>query len=121
MSCKKRKAYKLRHKIDFLRATTTNGDGGVKVEAWTVNDTVWADIRPVFKTAMDQVLIETGNRELEQLFKITIRYKSNIKVKDRIRFDNRFFMVQTFADIDTRKRYIELLVKEVEKAEVTIV
>lgn len=110
----------MRHRVELLTFTTTRQSGGIKSQSWSVQETLYADIKPIFRESMTQALYEANDKEAKQTFDFFIRYSTNVAIKKRLKYDNRTFLIESVADIDERKRFMKIRATELEKAEVEI-
>lgn len=100
---------KLRHRVVIQTATITRSDRGAEVLTWADTATVYADIRTV--GGQEQVLanqMETATL----LHTITIRYRTGITPKQRIRWGSRVFSVEAVIERDNRMRMLDLSCRE---------
>lgn len=100
---------KLRHRVTIQTATITRGDRGAEVLSWANTATVYADIRTV--GGQEQVLasqLETATL----LHTITIRYRSGIVPKQRIKWGSRYFSIEAVIERDNRMRLLDLSCRE---------
>lgn len=100
---------KFRHRIVIQEPTITRGDRGAEVLAWSDIANVYADIRTV--GGQEQVLanqLETAT----SLHTITIRYRTDITPKMRVKWGARVFGVEAIVESDNRMRTLNLSCRE---------
>ncbi len=103
------KAGRLRHRVDIQkwvadRDTTT----GEVAETWITNTTEWADVRPI----SGRERMEAAQVKADITHAITIRYKSDLEEKDRIKWGDRVFHIEGIINVDERDRELQILAKE---------
>jgi len=100
---------KLRHRITIQQPTITRGDRGAEVLAWNDVAVVYADIRTV--GGQEQVL--ASQLEVATLLHtITIRYRTDITPKMRVKWGGRVFGVEAIVESDNRMRVLNLSCRE---------
>ena len=100
---------KLRHRVTIQTATITRNDRGAEVLAWVDTATVYADIRTV--GGQEQVIanqLETATL----LHTITIRYRTALSPKQRIKWGTRYFAIEAIIERDNRQRTLDLSCRE---------
>lgn len=100
---------KLRHRITIQTPTITRSDRGAEVLTWADTATVYADIRTV--GGQEQVIanqLETATL----LHTITIRYRTGLTSKQRIKWGTRYFAVEAIIERDNRLRMLDLSCRE---------
>ncbi len=112
MSCKKVCIGDLRHNIDIIDKSMSGNScnfgydteikASVKAKIETL-DTIGANGRLIFDDT------NLGNAVSH---KITIRFRNDIEGDDIVKYDNRYFTVKGFKDIDERKRFMIIYVVE---------
>ncbi len=100
---------KLRHRITIQTPTITRSDRGAEVLTWADTATVYADIRTV--GGQEQVIanqLETATL----LHTITIRYRTGLTSKQRIKWGARYFAIEAIIERDNRLRMLDLSCRE---------
>lgn len=90
-------------------ALTADGQGGHS-KTWVVLAVVWALVEPLsyreaLQAAQNTAVLSTA---------ITIVYRDDISVKNRIRIGPRVLQVESYQDLDGRKDELRLLCSEVQ-------
>lgn len=98
---------RLRSRIDILKKWTKTTELGSDKEVYKVLKTVYAEVRPL----RGKEYLESVQLENSISYKITIRY-TNIDATHYIRYNNRFFDIESVIDVENRHRDIELMCKE---------
>tara|TARA_R110000787_G_scaffold222868_1_gene331310 strand:+ start:254 stop:595 length:342 start_codon:yes stop_codon:yes gene_type:complete len=107
---------KLRQRIDILQKSVVRVAGGGQTETWTVETTLWASVIP--KTS--NYLLNDSNKINKTTQEIIIRATSILTSKKKIRFDSRFFDIDSFFDVDERGRFVKIKAMETTNADVTV-
>jgi SPP1 family predicted phage head-tail adaptor len=98
-------AGQLRHVIKIQRKTVTRDTYGAEVPTWTdVSSSVRANVVPISGS-------ETFNNPQmtsQELKEFHIRYRSGIKLKDRIVYNNITYNIEEIIDEDERRRKLVL-------------
>ena len=103
------RAGELRHRVEIQRASSAPQDSyGQPIPVLATLTTVWAAIRPM--TARELIAAQQVQGEVSH--KITIRYSSNIKTTDTLRFGTRLFSIVGIHNLDERKEELEITALE---------
>lgn len=89
------------------RATAKNA-AGEAVGEWAEIVTVWANIRP----ASSREILLTGSAASQATLTVTIRYRTGITAKNRVRFGTRILDVSGVINPDERNEELRLLCHE---------
>jgi len=110
---------KMDKRIDILQVSTTRGDGGTRVQTWSVLATKWAQLTP----KRTSPLLEAQNKSNQITHKIMIRHDPALVLtaKQRIRFGTRFMFLTNFYNKDEDDTFDILEATESDKASVTVV
>lgn len=98
---------RLRNKIDIYGKKTITTSIGSDKEVWQKIKTVYAEIRPL----RGKEYLESVQLEHSISYKITIRY-TKIDETNYIKYDNRYFNIESVIDVENRHRDIELMCSE---------
>ncbi len=101
---------KFRHRVTIQQATIARNPRGAEITTWDTYAAVYADIRTV--AGQEQVLAA----QLEQatlLHTVTIRYRSGITPKMRLKWNTRYFDIEAVIERDNRQRVIDLSCREI--------
>ncbi len=90
-------------------AFTSDGQGG-QTETWTDTATIWAKIEPLKAWERMQAM----QMQSPVTHKITIRYRSDVTSKSRIKFNDRIMWVKEVINKNEANTYLEL--KSIERA-----
>ena len=103
------KAGRLDKCIDIQEFTRARGSGGGKGTAtWTLKKTIWATIEPMAgKENVHGLGIDTTVSH-----KITTRYTTGINSKNRIKWNNRIFNINSVINANERDRMLVFLCTE---------
>lgn len=107
---------RLRERIDILQKSVVRKDGGGRTETWSVEDTVWANI----KNKSSKSLLDHSNKLNTISHIITIRNYAGLTVKKKLRFGTRFFDINGFYIVDERNKYVKIEASENTNADVTV-
>ena len=99
----------LNRRVDIMRATITRDAFGGEISTWSVLGSVWANIRP--GVARENLVNEQVQGFQEAV--ITIRYRSDITIKDRVRYQDKYYEIVGVKDIDTGHFWTEITAKEI--------
>lgn len=103
----------LRHRIDIGQYVTEKDErGNLGSPIWKSTATIWAsveDLRGNQYFQAKQTVDQSDSR-------ITIRYRKDIEQGLIVRHDNREYTIKACLDKDGRKRWLELMCKEVKPA-----
>jgi len=103
----------LNKRIELQSFTDVRSSGGAHTKSWTTYATVWAKIKPRHKTEIFQ-----GRNNLPVTdHKITIRYRTGVEGKHRIKYGTRYMDIKSIINIDEASKFIELEVMENSRAE----
>lgn len=101
---------KFRHRVILQTATIARSARGAEEMTWTDTATVYADIRTV--GGQEQVL--ASQLEVATLLHtITIRYRTGIVPKMRLKWGARVFSIEAVIEQDNRMRTLNLSCREV--------
>lgn len=98
----------LRHRVEIVRAAVTRDASGAEVKTWPTLAHRWAQVRPL----NGQEQLQAQQAQASMTHRIRIRYYEGLTVEDRIKFDGRFFDINSIADQDERHREMLLMCSE---------
>lgn len=98
---------RLRNKIEIYRKQTITTEIGSDKEVYTLLKNVYAEIRPL----RGKEYLESVQLEHKISYKITIRW-TDINETDYIKYQNKFFDIESVIDVENRHRDIELMCNE---------
>lgn len=98
----------LRHKVIIQAVTQTVDAYGGYTESWSTFATVFAQVSPM----KGMEAIEHKKLELENMYRIWIRYISGVTAKMRILWGSRIFQIVGLRVPDERNRSIEITATE---------
>lgn len=102
------RAGQLRNKVIIQTVTETLDVLGGDTEAWATFATVWASVSPLKGVEA----LEHKKMELENMYRIWIRYVSGVTAKMRILWGSRIFLIVGIRVPDERNRSIEITATE---------
>jgi SPP1 family predicted phage head-tail adaptor len=99
----------LRNRIDIQAITrTADGMGGFTKTYVTIASSVAAAIWPI----SGKESIQAGQSKMTITHRIRMRYRNNMKSSYRIKFENRYFDIESIININERNETLELLCRE---------
>ena len=98
---------RLKNKIMIYRKTTVTTEIGSDKEVYAPLKAVYAEIRPL----RGKEYLESVQLEHRISYKITIRY-TDINETDYIKYQDKFFDIESVIDVENRHRDIELMCNE---------
>ena len=102
------RACDLRHSITIQTSTETREAGGGRTRAWSTFATARACIEPLRgRERLHAMQIEDSVSH-----KITIRWRSGVTGKMRVKFGTRIFNIRAAINVEERSRWLEILADE---------
>ena len=98
-----------RHRIELQQNTPTQADDGSRVDDWRTVATVWGELLET--RGREYLVAQEAHSELNA--KIRIRYRSDVRPEWRAIFQRRIFDIQHVADLQGRRRELELFIAEI--------
>lgn len=98
-----------RHRIELQQNTPTQADDGSRVDDWRTVATVWGELLET--RGREYLAAQEAHSELNA--KIRIRYRSDVRPEWRAIFQGRIFDIQHVADLQGRRRELELFIAEI--------
>jgi SPP1 family predicted phage head-tail adaptor len=100
---------KLRHRIELQSSISTRGQAGSSVPQWITYANVWAAIGPLRGKALETArqVVSTATHT------VTVRYNGEILPRQRIKFGERHFEINTAASPEERGRWTQIICTEV--------
>lgn len=92
----------LRYRLELQTFTDLADGRGGFVRTWSKLADLYAAIEPA--SASRQLI--AGAPRLVSTHNILIRYRNDISIDHRFSYDERFFVIQAFKDVDETKRYL---------------
>lgn len=99
----------LRHKIELLTLSRRDDDGGGAAIAWFPGPDLWARVERLTST---RDITGDRTRRLKRIA-TTIRYRTDIVLGQRIRFETDVYEVASLESDDDRDRLLTLICEEV--------
>lgn len=103
---------KLNKRITLQRFEKIKDSEGIVTEAWNDVATVWASAEPL--RGREYFAAAAVNRENTVRFRI--RYKPDVSSDMRIKYDGRFFDIQSVIDVNERHKELHLMAEEVQNS-----
>lgn len=98
----------LRHRVTIQSETrTADGAGGFTL-TWADVATVWGAVEPL--KGMER--LRAQQIEAPVTHSVTIRHRTDVSTKERIKFGTRLFNIRDVINPDERDRWLELLCEE---------
>ncbi len=101
-------AGRFRHRVELQRKTTTTDETGQTDLAWQTYASVWCEIMP---TSTREYLSQSGDRA-EITHTIALRFRADVRPKDRVKYGSRIFDIHGVVNIDERNRFLNLRATE---------
>jgi SPP1 family predicted phage head-tail adaptor len=107
MKCSSMCAGMLRHRVEIHSIKEVPDGGGGFIDEWQTDATVWAQIKPVsgVESLVGMQLQDSVTHD------IIMRYRQ-LKAKQRIKFGDRLFNIQSVIDIEERGRWLQIRAEE---------
>ncbi|MBV4424291.1 phage head closure protein [Clostridium tyrobutyricum] len=102
----------LRHRITFLRLTSTVNENGFEVEAWEDYKTVWAAVSNLY----GKEYYQAAAMQAEKTVKFTIRFLDSITADMRILFEDKQYNITSIDNIKYVNKFIEIKALEVDSS-----
>lgn len=100
----------LRHRLTIqARTAASDGQGGETV-TWAARVTVWGLVEPV--TGREALMAQQLTAELATV--VTLRFRTDVRVTDRIVWGTRVLQIASVQDPDGRREQLRLLCVEVQ-------
>ena len=101
-------ASRLRQQVELQSVSSTRDRIGGLVETWATTATVRAEVRQ----ASGREVWYRGQLAAQAGWTITIRYRTGVTTKQRIRYGTRTFEVRMVRDLEERRQWLELACEE---------
>lgn len=99
---------KMRHRVHLQSATNTTDTGGGLAQVWADVDKVYVSIEP--KNGSES--FRQGQIQDKTTHELTMRYRTDIDTKYRIKYGARLFNINHIKNIDERDRFLLLTCEE---------
>ena len=103
------KASELNKRVTIQRATNIYDAAGGTIKSWNDVATIWAKV----EEGRGSEFYQNRQFENQQQAILTIRYREDVTVHDRISFDGRFFSIVSIQDKNHRKSTNKLYINEI--------
>ena len=111
MTACKIRACDLRHSIVIQAESTTTDAGGGQSDPWA-SPTLVAATRACIEPLKGFEVLRAMQLEAKVTHKITMRYRSGITAKMRIKFGSRILNIRSVINVEERGRWLEILADE---------
>lgn len=98
----------LRWRITIEQLVLSDDGQGGHSESWSTLATPWAKLEPLSASQ----IWHAQQLEHRVTHKITIRYRNDIESNMRILFEGRIFHIKSFRDLESQKRFTEIMAEE---------
>lgn len=98
----------LRHRLELLAPTYAGDDTIDATVTYSTRDVVWGSLEPI---SAREAQLSTG-LESESTHEAHIRYRSDVASDWRVSFRGRVFEVAGLEDLDERRRYLRIFLRE---------
>ena len=105
------KVNKMRHSIVIQAENPTTDAGGGQTDPWA-SPIVIATMRAFIEPLSGREVQHAGQLEDTVTHKITIRYKSGIVAKQRVKFGSRLMNIRRVINVEEANRFIEIFAQE---------
>lgn len=109
--CEKLKICDLRHRITVQAENPTTGTGGGRGNPWASPTTV-ATVSACIEPLRGMERVRAMQIQDTTTHKITLRYRSGILPRHRIKFGTRLFNIHSVINVEERNRWIEIMAEE---------
>jgi SPP1 family predicted phage head-tail adaptor len=104
------RAGKLRHRVELQKPTeSTLGSDGLPVVTWSTQERRWAEIRPLSA----RELFAAQQVQAQVTHAVKLRWTNPLNAKYRIKWNTRYFGIESVIDPDERNVEHTLLCREV--------
>ncbi len=100
---------RLNRRVEIQKKTNTEDGFGGFIEEWVKVKDVWAEIKPI--TIFENFEADRINEKITHT--ITLRYLSDLKNDNRIKYGNRIFNIKGIINILEENNTLEVKVEEV--------
>lgn len=102
------RAGQLRHRIVIQRGSASQDTFGAETTTWSTLGTVWAEVYDL--SGREYIL--SRQAQSEELVRITLRYRSDVTVANRVTWDGHVYDIKSVIQ-DPQKRMLQLMCAEV--------
>lgn len=103
------RAGRLRHLVQIQSAVDTRTSTGRPTRTWSTEDEVWASIKPLSGAES----VDALGKEGQVGYDIRIRYRDDVKPKQRIVHDGRYMEIVSVHNMWERGRELSIMAREV--------
>ena len=97
--------------VTLQYATITRDSYGAETQTWTNGSSVWANIKPL--QGREYYSDRANKVNAETTHKITIRYRTDVNPRMRIKYGNRLFEIESIINPDEGKYALIFMCQEV--------
>lgn len=105
----------LRQRITLLAPTTTRDAAGGEVTSYADLAEVFAEVKLAPSRADEQFLAAIDQRQALSLFRVRIRYRSDVSVLYRLRVNGQELKIHSIGDPEGRKRMLQIVASAVQE------
>jgi len=98
----------LRHRLTFQTKSASRDAYGGEDATWSDDETRWGSVSPL----RGQEYFAAQQVHAEATHKIIIRHYEGLTIRHRIKFDTRYFNIESIRNIDERGIMMELICNE---------
>lgn len=103
----------LRERIALQNATATQDEYGAQIRTWTTYAAVYASVLPNRRaTDLEAFVAATGQERQRNQYTITIYFRDDVIVTDRITWGNKVLDIEQVYDPDGQRHWLELKCQE---------
>lgn len=95
----------LRYRVQFLSKTLVADGSKGNVSTWNHYDFDWAEIMPL----SGRERFFTHQIKTEVTHRIRTRYRTDVNEQMRIKYNDRYFLIESMIDINERRRFLEFM------------
>ncbi len=99
---------KMNKRITIQTATDAQDSFNSATETWADTVTLWGNINPLSGKEYNA----NAQTESETTHVITVRYKSGITTKNRIKYGSRYFDIENVININESNQWLEMMCTE---------
>jgi len=100
---------KLRERVTIYSQAQTVDDAGSIATTWTLAATTWARLEPLGASA----LVLANRDDAQRLYRMTIRYRTDITTNSQVRWRSRKFDVEGVIDPTEQRQFLTVMLREI--------